>query len=45
MRVFELLEDADRYYIVSEYLRGGELYERIVMLKAFQEARAAEIIQ
>jgi len=30
MRIFELLEDANNYYIVSELLNGGELYERIV---------------
>jgi hypothetical protein len=30
MRIFELLEDTSNYYIVSELLNGGELYERIV---------------
>jgi len=30
MRIFELLEDDTCYYIVSELLEGGELYERIV---------------
>jgi calcium-dependent protein kinase len=44
MRIFELLEDVDRYYIVSEYIRGGELYERIVKLKSFTEAKVAEIV-
>ncbi len=33
MRIFELLEDDNYYYIVSELLKGGELYDRIVKLK------------
>ena len=44
MRIFELLEDDDRYYIVSELIRGGELYERIVNMKKFTEIHAAKII-
>lgn len=30
MRIFELLEDETKYYIISEFVSGGELYERIV---------------
>ena len=44
MRIFELLEDDLHYYIVSELLEGGELYERIVKLKTFSERDAAYII-
>ena len=44
MRIFELLEDADHYYIVSELLEGGELYERIVQMRNFSEKNAAFII-
>jgi calcium-dependent protein kinase len=44
MRIFELLEDEDHYYIVSELLEGGELYERIVQLKQFKERDAAYIM-
>ena len=44
MRIFELLEDNDHYYIVSELLEGGELYERIVKMKFFNEKSAAYII-
>mmetsp|Transcript_4957 Transcript_4957/g.3567 ORF Transcript_4957/g.3567 Transcript_4957/m.3567 type:complete len:215 (+) Transcript_4957:348-992(+) len=45
MRIFELLEDDDYYYIVSEYIPGGELYQRIIDLKRFNERDAALIIQ
>ena len=44
MRIFNLLEDDHNYYIVSELLPGGELYERVVHLKQFREADAAQII-
>src|SRR5580692_11349514 len=44
MRIFELLEDDNYYYIVSELISGGELYERIVSLKHFQEKDAAYIV-
>lgn len=44
MRIFELMEDEEHYYIVSELLKGGELYERIVKLKHFNEQAAAKII-
>jgi hypothetical protein len=40
MRIFELLEDESYYYIVSELVKGGELYERIVALKKFRERDA-----
>lgn len=44
MRIFELLEDQTSYYIVSELLSGGELYDRIVKLKRFSEQNAAQIV-
>lgn len=44
MRIFELLEDRDCYYIVSEMLEGGELYERIVQLRYFSEQNAAFVV-
>lgn len=44
MRVFELIEDVGYYYIISEYLAGGELYDRILKMKRFSEKDAAKII-
>ncbi|CDW81372.1 protein kinase domain containing protein [Stylonychia lemnae] len=41
MKIIQLLEDEDHYYIVSELLAGGELYERIVKMKHFSEKNAA----
>lgn len=45
MRIFELLEDDDYYYIVSEFLKGGELFDRIIKLKSFNEQKAAYVLK
>jgi calcium-dependent protein kinase len=45
MRIFELLEDEQRYYIASELVIGGELYDRILKMKYFTEAHASQIIK
>ncbi len=45
MRTIELMEDDDNYYVVSEFLRGGELFDRIIKLKRFDENRASEVIE
>lgn len=44
MNVTELLEDDDCFYIACELLEGGELFDRILQVKQFSEAKAAEII-
>jgi serine/threonine protein kinase len=44
MRVIELMEDDGRYYIISELLEGGELYERILKIKRFSERDAGTIV-
>jgi calcium-dependent protein kinase len=37
MSVNELLEDENCYYIVTELLQGGELFDRIIVEKKFSE--------
>lgn len=44
MKVHEIVEDDGHYYIISEYMRGGELYDRILQLKKFNERDCAQII-
>lgn len=44
MKVHEILEDDRHYYIISELMHGGELYDRILQLKRFTEKDAAEIM-
>jgi len=37
MNVNEILEDSNTYYIVSELLEGGELFDRILEVQKFDE--------
>ena len=45
MNVKEILEDNENYYIVCELLEGGELFDRLVLLKRFSENDALFIIK
>ena len=44
MKVHEIVEDLGHYYIISEYMQGGELYDRILKLKKFTEKDCANIV-
>jgi calcium-dependent protein kinase len=44
MNVLELLESNENYYIVTELLEGGELFERLLEVKNYNEAKAAHIM-
>lgn len=37
MSVTEILEDEYNFYIASELLEGGELFDRIIEQKSFKE--------
>ena len=43
-RIFEFFEDEMNYYIVLEFCKGGDLFDRIMEAKAFNEKQAAEIM-
>ena len=45
IRVFELLQDDNNFYIVTELVTGGELYDHIIQVKRLNEQQAAEIIK
>ena len=44
IRIIDLIEDEENYYVVSEAVRGGELFKRLTKLVSFSEAQAADII-
>lgn len=44
MRVFELLQDNTDIYVVTEFIKGGELLNRLIANTNFSEQRAAFII-
>lgn len=45
MQVIEILEDKNYFYIISEYMAGGELFDRIIEVERFSESDAAYLIQ
>lgn len=44
-RVLELLQDDVNFYIVTELISGGELYDHIIKVKRLSERQAAEAIK
>ena len=38
IRIIDLMEDEKNYYVVSELVRGGELFKRLTKLKTFTES-------
>ena len=45
MEVKALLEDTNHYYVAAEICHGGELFDRILEVKKFNEFDAADIMQ
>jgi len=45
LRVYEMYEDKNKYYIVTEFLEGGELFDRIIANDHFSEKDAAVIMK
>jgi len=43
IRIVDLLEDDENYYVVSEVVHGGELFKRLTKLESFSESQAADI--
>lgn len=44
MAAKEILEDNVNYYIITELLEGGELFDRLIKLQKFSEKDAAFIV-
>mmetsp|Transcript_38780 Transcript_38780/g.44119 ORF Transcript_38780/g.44119 Transcript_38780/m.44119 type:complete len:494 (-) Transcript_38780:360-1841(-) len=45
LKVYEFYQDEKRYYIISEYLTGGELFDKIIEKGSFSETDAAHIMK
>ena len=45
VRVFDLLEDQVNYYIITEIIRGGELFQEIVKQGKLDETNSARIVK
>ena len=44
LKLYEVFEDPKKYYLVTEYCKGGELFEEIVSKVTFSEKDAARIV-
>lgn len=44
MKVYELIESKKNYYICTEFLTGGDLFEKLVREKAISEKKAAKYL-
>lgn len=44
IRIIDLLEDEENYYVVSELVKGGELFRRLSKIKSFTESQGAGIV-
>jgi|TARA_B110000285_G_C15072018_1_gene588502 hypothetical protein len=45
MQVKQLLKDKKNYYIISEIIGGGELFELIKKQKTFSEIKVAQMMK
>lgn len=44
VKIFEFYNTKDGFYLITEYCNGGELFDKIIKLKRFEEAPAAYIM-
>ena len=44
IRIIDLFENEDSYFVVSELVKGGELFKRLTKLNSFTESQAADIV-
>lgn len=45
VKLHELYQDTRNYYLITEYLEGGELFQKITDLKSFSEKMAADFMK
>jgi calcium-dependent protein kinase len=43
LKCYEIFEDSWKFYVAMDFCAGGELFDKIVQLKRFNESKAAEI--
>ncbi len=45
MKIFEFYQDKLNFYLITEYIDGGELFDKISKVKHFGEVDAAIIMK
>ena len=43
--IFEIFEDSKKYYIIMEFLEGGELFDAITSIGSFSEESACQVMK
>ena len=43
--IFEIFEDSKKYYVIMEFLEGGELFDAITSIGSFSEESACQIMK
>ena len=43
--IFEIFEDTKKYYVIMEFLEGGELFDAITSIGSFSEASACQVMK
>lgn len=44
LKCYEIFEDSWRFYVSMEYCEGGELFEKLISMKRFNEQQASKIM-
>ena len=44
LKLYEVFEDSKKFFLVTEYCKGGELFEEIVSKVTFSEHDAAGVV-
>jgi calcium-dependent protein kinase len=45
VKIYEFYEDKDNFYLITEFIEGGELFDRITKKKFFNEKEAACVMK
>lgn len=45
LKLYEYFEDSKRFYIVTDHIKGGELFDEIIMRGKFSERDAAVLLK
>ena len=45
VKIYEFYQDKLNFYLITEYIGGGELFDKITKIKCFTESEAAKIMR
>lgn len=45
VKMYDYYQDNDHFYVITEFLKGGELFDKIIECGNFEERHAAELMR